>query len=180
VKPEPSDQALDAVVRTALKSQYHAALATLRQAVERCPDELWSRGPAPAFWQVAYHAAFYAHLYMQPNEAAFVPWQKHRAEYQFLTSLPWPPHRAPNIGEPYTREQVLEYLTLCDGMVDGAVEALDLTSAECGFGWYQMPKLEHQIMNIRHIQHHAAHLAARLRSAGVTEGGAWVGSIKLT
>jgi hypothetical protein len=68
---------------------------------------------------------------------------------------------------------------LCDGMVDWAVEALNLTSAECGFGWYQMPKLEHQIMNIRHVQHHAAYLAARLRAGGATGGGAWVGSIKL-
>jgi len=29
-------------VRAALKSQYHAALATLKQAIDRCPDDLWT------------------------------------------------------------------------------------------------------------------------------------------
>jgi len=42
---------------------------------------------------------------------------------------------------------------------------LDLDSAESGFSWYQMSKLEHQLVNIRHIQHHGAQLADRLRSA---------------
>jgi hypothetical protein len=37
-----------------------------------------------------------------------------------------------------------------------------------------MPTLEHQIVNIRHIQHHAAALSSRLRrSAGI--GVNWVG-----
>jgi hypothetical protein len=39
-----------------------------------------------------------------------------------------------------------------------------------------MTKLEHQIVNIRHVQHHAAHLAARLRAGGVAEVVPWVGS----
>jgi hypothetical protein len=38
----------------------------------------------------------------------------------------------------------------------------------------QMPMLEHQLVNIRHIQHHAAARASRLRrSAGI--GVTWVG-----
>ena len=28
-------------IQSALKSQYHAALKTLRHAVEKCPDALW-------------------------------------------------------------------------------------------------------------------------------------------
>src|SRR5687768_10299172 len=28
-------------LRSVLKSQYHAALATLRQAIDACPDDLW-------------------------------------------------------------------------------------------------------------------------------------------
>jgi hypothetical protein len=48
-------------IRSALKSQYHAALETLREAIEKCPDSMWDE-PAdrsPAFWRVAYHTLFY-------------------------------------------------------------------------------------------------------------------------
>jgi hypothetical protein len=51
-------------------------------------------------------------------------------------------------------------------MVDGAVDALDLLSPESGFHWYEIPKLEHQMVNLRHLQHHTAQLADRLRASG--------------
>lgn len=39
-------------LRTILKSQYHAALAMLREAIERCPDGDWaSEEHVNAFWQ---------------------------------------------------------------------------------------------------------------------------------
>ena len=68
-------------------------------------------------------------------------------------------------GEPYTQAQVLEYCEFCDRMIDDAVDALDLDATESGFSWYRMSKLEHQFVNIRHIQHHAAQLIDRVRSA---------------
>jgi hypothetical protein len=164
-------------VQAALKSQYHAALAMLREAIVACPDELWAGSQYPiAFWHVAYHALFYAHLYLQPDEKAFHPWEHHRDEYQFLDALPWPPHRPPKIGEPYTKAQIMDYWRLCDEMVDAAVDRLDLAAPECGFPWYRLPKLDHQINNIRHIQHHAALLAGRVRLAAGKDVG-WVGSV---
>jgi hypothetical protein len=163
-------------MRSALKSQYHAALAMLRQAVDRCPDELWTAAGHPSpFWQVAYHAVFFTHLYLQPDEEAFRPWELHREEYQFLGNVPWPPYCPPKLGEPYSKSQVLEYWRVCDAMVDAAVDQLDLEAEECGFWWYKMPKLEHQMMNIRHIQHHAAVLADRL-PADIAEALDWVGN----
>ena len=46
-------------IRTSLKSQYHAALATLREAIELCPDALWDRqADRNRSWQIAYHALF--------------------------------------------------------------------------------------------------------------------------
>src|SRR5699024_2816331 len=51
-------------LRAALKSQYHASLAMLREAVELCPAEEWtSDAHTNAFWQVAYHALYFTHLY---------------------------------------------------------------------------------------------------------------------
>jgi hypothetical protein len=88
--------------------------------------------------------------------------------------VPWPPHGPPKPARPYTKAQILEYWTLCDAMVDAAVDKLDLEAQDCGFHWYRLPKLDHQINNIRHLQHHAALLAGRLRLAAGTDV-QWVG-----
>jgi hypothetical protein len=162
-------------VPAALKTQYHAALAMLKQAIDACPNDLWADDKqAIPFWRVAYHTLFYTHLYLQPDEQAFHPWEQHRDEHQFLANVPWDPNRQPNIGIPYTRTQILEYWRLCDAMIDAAVDQLDLDAQECGFSWYKLPKLDHQINNIRHIQHHTAILSARIRSAcGITIN--WIG-----
>ena len=116
-------------------------------------EEWLSTNHKNAFWQVSYHALFFAHLYLQHDEAAFRLWEQHRGEGDGIA------------GEPYTQAQVLEYLGFCDRMIDDAVDVLDLDSTECGFSWYRMSKLEHQFVNIRHIQHHAAQLIDRVRSA---------------
>lgn len=158
-------------VRGALKGQYHAALGMLKHTIEQCPEDFWTGDAYPMqFWRVAYHTLFFTHLYLQRNRKAFRPWEKHHEGYEALG----PPHRNPKIGEPYTKGQVLEYWEYCDGMVDAAVDGLDLDSQESGFSWYKLPKLDHQINNIRHIQHHAALLSGRLRLASGTDIG-WIG-----
>jgi len=166
-------------LRTVLKSQYHASLAMLRQAIEKCPEDLWYDAEQPnAFWQLAYHTLFFAHLYLQPNAAAFQPWKNQRRNVQnedCLTRPPDPNSNLPLLPDPYSREQVLEYWDVCDAMVDSAVDAFDPLNPESGFSWYRVSKLEHQIVNIRHIQHGAAHLAARLRATRDV-GLDWVGA----
>ena len=148
-------------VAAALKGQYHASLAMLKDAIEQCGEDLWERSDnAVPFWRVAYHTLFFTHMYLQRDRASFHPWEHHRDEYHYLGKKP----RLKDC-KPYTKTDVLEYWTICDGMVDGAVDAMDLDAVECGFSWYRLPKLDHQINNIRHIQHHAAILSARLRAA---------------
>jgi hypothetical protein len=156
-------------VRDALRSQYHAALAMVRRAIERCPDEVWvDEEPVNAFWHLAYHALFYGHLYLMPDEASFTAWEKHRENHQFLGRLPWPPHDPVELGEPYSRDDLLAYCDHVDGLVDATLEEVDLDAESCGFWWYDLPKLDHEILSIRHVQHHAGQLADRLRSrAGV-------------
>jgi hypothetical protein len=175
----PDLEACTLALRAALKSQYHAALAMLRESIERCPDELWyDDEPVNAFWQIAYHALFFTHLYLQPSLEAFRPWPKHQSNVQHEDGIPGPadPNSAlPLIPNPYSKAEALEYWELCDRMIDDGVDALDLYSAESGFYWYRIPKLEHQLVNIRHTQHHAAQLADRLRAAeGI--GVRWVGA----
>jgi hypothetical protein len=167
-----------AALRVVLKSQYHAALAMLGEAIQQCPDKVWSSADhVNAFWQVAYHTLFFTHLYLQPDEATFRPWKHHQVSVQHpdgIAGLPDPNSPLPLIPEPYTKAQVWEYWQFCDRMVDNAVDSLDLENSQSGFSWYRMSKLEHQLVNLRHIQHHAAQLADRLRYAA-NVGIRWVG-----
>ena len=166
-------------LRPVLKSQYHAALAMLREAIQQCPDDVWSGSDhTNKFWQLAYHTLFFTHLYVQPNEAAFRPWRRHQGQVQHPDGIAGPPDpksNLPLIPEPYTRAEVLEYWTLCDKMLDEALDILDLDSPESGFWWYKVSKLEHQIISLRHVQHHTAQLADRLRSAA-NVGIKWIGA----
>jgi hypothetical protein len=148
----------------------------LYEVIEKCPDGMWNdiAGGSAPFWRVAYHTLFYAHFYLQQTQEAFHPWARHREEAQFISSVPWEPHHPPKTCEPYTREDLLEYCKECDDKINAGVDALDLSAPQCGFPWYKMPTLEHQIVNIRHVQHHAGALASRLRrSAGISVS--WVG-----
>lgn len=155
-------------VRYVLKSQNRAALQMLKKAIEECHEELWLRqDQANAFWQLAYHTVFFAHLYLQTDSASFRPWEHHQANVQHedgIAGRPDPNSSLPLIPEPYTRPQVLEYLKFCMDHVDEWIDAFDPLRRESGFHWYKVSKLEHQMISIRHIQHGAAQLAARLRS----------------
>ena len=173
------------MMRPVLKSQYHAALAMLRDTIERCPDGLWTssehRNP---FWRIAYHALYYTHFYLQPNADAFRPWDGHQTGVQFMDDLERSPdrtrigelpHRPPKTGTPYAKDEMLAYWRICDEAVDPAVDALDLTSSDCGFFWYKVSKIEHQLISLRHLQHHMAQLGDRVRAVTNT-GIAWVGN----
>jgi hypothetical protein len=157
-------------VQAVLKSQYHAALAMLRSAIDACPPELWTDAAyVNQFWHVAYHALFYTDFYLQPSESAFVPWQHHRPEISFFTSRS---KTTPIV--PYSVDEIRAYCKRCDDMIDSAVDRLDLSAPESGFPWYRMSKLEHQFVNLRHIQHHTGQLAERIRQA-TGRGIDWVG-----
>lgn len=147
-----------------IKSQFYASLEMLRSAITECPPSLWSSEDFKnKFWHIAYHALFYTHLYLQETEKQFVPWKKHREGHQFLGNLPWPPYTKPEIGEPYSKEEILEYLDVCKKEAEEKVSAMDL-NAESGFYWLPFKKLELQFYNIRHIQHHTGALIDRLRT----------------
>lgn len=161
-------------IAAVIVSQYLAALDMLKQAVQQCPADLWDHPADRArFWHIAYHALFYTHLYLQDSEATFTPWSQHRAEYQFIGQVPWPPHAAPRIGAPYDRAAILEYLAVCEAEVARRVPALDLAAAS-GFAWLPFNKLELQFYTIRHIQQHAGELMERLGSRAGLEL-RWVG-----
>ena len=159
------EEIFDFELKRALKGQYHAGLAMLRETIEKCPEELWTAGTFPRnTWRIAFHAIFYTHLYLQTEEGAFKPWAKGRESIRLL----WddengnpPPNEAP-----YSKEEILEYLDLVDSGVDGWVDALDLRSKDSGFWWYTIPKLDHRLLNVRHLQGHVGQLSELVMATG--------------
>jgi hypothetical protein len=155
------------IIRTALKSQYHAALEMLQAALERCPDSAWQDGKhTNDFWQIAYHALHYVHMYLQPDLASFKPWHGHQREVQYQAAFAGSAKQnssLPLLPTPYSKAQVLELWAICNSMVDEYIDTTDLFSDKSGFPWYTCGKLEHAIISIRHLQHHTAQLSDRLR-----------------
>jgi hypothetical protein len=131
----------------AIQSQYLSALAMLKQAIIKCPPSLWdSPQDKNRFWFTAYHALYYAHLYLQPTRKDFVRWRG---------------HGKPASTVPLSKEDILQYLLHVEQEVARQVPVIDL-KAPSGFHELHVDKLELQIVTIRHIQHHTGELYERL------------------
>jgi hypothetical protein len=134
----------------------------LAAAIEACPDEVWSR-PADAnrTWQLAYHTLFFVHLYLQPEESDFVPWEKHQDRYVGIGSEASGSDSGEGDDTTLSKEDTFAYLARCRSEVDSRTAELDL-EAESGFHWLPMNKLELQFYNIRHVMQHTGELYERL------------------
>ncbi len=153
-------------IQDIIRSQYQASLEMLKQAILKCPDSLWAdRQYKNEFWQVAYHALFYTHLYLQPSGEVFVAWSKHKPDYNDMGQ----------VREPYSRLEILEYLELCQKQVDQQMASLADLEAPSGFSWLPFNKLELQIYNLRHLQQHLGELCERLGVSSDIDVN-WVGS----
>ena len=96
----------------AIQSQYLASLEMLKQVIVKCPETLWdASGNQEKFWKKSYHALFYAHLYLQKAEKDFVAWEK---------------HHDPDGEVPFTKDEVLEYLSFVQGQILVCLPATDL------------------------------------------------------
>ncbi|HLK55108.1 MAG TPA: hypothetical protein VKU00_01005 [Chthonomonadaceae bacterium] len=165
-------------LRQALKEQYHAGLAMLAECVEKCPEGMWVEGEHPrTFWRIVFHTAFFTHLYLGQNEAAFQPWPGRREGiHHRLWEHPEDvePYELPEGVESYGKSEMLDYLRFIDTLIDTTVDQLDIESDETGFSWYtNMSKLSHELMNLRHIQGHVGQLSELLMARGIDTK--WVG-----
>lgn len=152
---------MEEAVKTALKTQYHAAFAMLCDRIGACPDEMWEGGEFPRhFWRIAYHAAFYGDLYLQNRMEDFRPWENHR-------------ENAPSLFEdaeamtPFSRDEVLSYAKNVKQRIDDLIEGAELLRDDSGFHWYDMPKLDHLILGLRHVMEHVGQLGERLITSGI-------------
>jgi hypothetical protein len=159
-------------LKQALKEQYHAGLATLAECVEKCPDDAWIEGRHPrSFWRIAFHAAFYTHLYLGQNEEAFQPWPGRKEGIdQGLWQPPGElePFELPKDAHIYRKSEILDYIRYVDALIDPTLDQLDLESRETGFSWYpNMSKLSHELMSLRHLAGHVGQLSELLMAKGI-------------
>jgi catechol 2,3-dioxygenase-like lactoylglutathione lyase family enzyme len=152
-----------------LRGQYQAELHMLKDAVVRCPAGLWDDPrDENRFWQIAYHALFFLHLYLHDSLAVFRAWEGHRKDYEQMGPFPWDRSQKPVIGEPYSKSQVLAFWQVCSDFVDASLPGMAL-SGPSGFDWLPFDKLGLQVYNLRHFQQHVGELMERLGSrAGIS------------
>jgi hypothetical protein len=173
-------------VRHALKEQYRAGLAMLAECVQKCPDDLWTTPSTPnddgdriiyrSFWRIAFHTAYFTHLYLGQNDDAFEPWPgRKQGYYDEMWQKPWDiePYEFPEDAQVTSKQEILDYISFVDSLIDPTVSQLDLDSPESGFAWYKkIGKLSHELMNLRHLQGHVGQLSELLMTRGVETG--WV------
>jgi DinB superfamily len=159
-----------------LVNQFEAALCTLKACVDRCPDAMWN---APvgnlAFCQVAFHALFYADLYLGQNEEDVRRQPFHLAHEQTFRDYEELEDRRQQLL--YERPFIQSYVEHCREKAAAAIaaETEDSLAATSGFPWLKFSRGELYVYNIRHIQHHAAQLSLRLR-LDAEEQVPWFGS----
>ena len=164
-------------VKEAIAGQFEAALCMLGACIERCPEELWSRPIANLkFCQVAFHALFFADYYLEPGEDEFRQQAYHREHpelFRDYEELEDRPQR--HISD---QAAIFDYLAHCRRKLQAvlAAETAESLAAPCGFRRRGgISRAELYLLNLRHLQHHAAQLSLRLRlDAGIEIP--WVGS----
>ncbi|MBV6491483.1 MAG: DinB family protein [Fimbriimonadaceae bacterium] len=183
-------------IRSALKEQYHAALAMMEDCVAKCPDDLWTapsrsdpyedapgRCCTRSFWRIAFHGIYFTHLYMGQSVEDFEPptnlLMGVREDFKGLWDKSWDldPFEIPEGVEPVSREEMIQYLRWVDSRVDPTLDGLDLDSQESGIPWYKkFPKLNHELLTLRHLQGHVGQLSELLMAREIDSD--WVSRVK--
>ncbi len=144
--------------KTILIAQFTAAIDTLENAINACPDALWEDSSSyHQFWYIASHTLFWLDFYLSESPDTFQPPEPIGMEEMDPTGvIPDPP---------YTKEQLLVYLKY------GRKKCVDMITSmtpETGkklynFGKISLSRDELFLYNLRHVQHHAAQLNLILR-----------------
>ena len=155
----------------AAESQYGAALDMLANAIQACPEAVWSDAREPVerrFWYVAFHTVFWTDYYVSDDQHGYRP------PAPFTLGELDPDGVYP--AEAYTPGEVAGFLEGTRARLRTALAALDETRAaeRCGFSFHPKSVLELHVYNLRHLQHHVAQLQWVLRQHGVTPP-RWVG-----
>lgn len=145
-------------------NQYQAALQTLGNCIDECPEVLWYGKIANHSFNVsAFHAIFFADVYLGNSLEEIKSQDFHNNNADDFAGYEELSHDPPvNI---YRKAFVKDYLEFCQSKADFVVanESEESLKRQSGIPWQKLTRAELHIYNIRHIQHHAAQLVLRLR-----------------
>jgi len=150
-----------------LWGQFGASIDMLENAINACPEELWtdrskkpeweSRGVV-GFWYLAYHTLFFLDLQFSGGsvEGFAPPAPFDRKELDPEGLLP---------DRPYTKDELRQYLQHCREKGRTVIGALTEQTAQrpCRWGSFELTFGELILYGMRHVQHHAAQLNLLLR-----------------
>jgi hypothetical protein len=144
-------------IQTILWHQFGAAIQMLENAIDHCPEEIWSdQTREPQFWYLAFHTLFWLDCYLSESPEGFAPPAPFGLEEFDPFALP---------DRAYTKTELLNYLEhgrkKCRAVMDSFNEVNGRNP--CQFDWLKMSVLEKHLYNMRHVQHHAAQLHLLLR-----------------
>ena len=153
---------------TVLWQQFGAAIDMLENAVNACPDDLWSdESQPPEFWYMVFHTLFYVDLYLSGSVDGFAP------PAPFTLSELEPGDVRPD--RVYSKADLRVYVDHCRTKCRSTLAALTDAAASqpSAIPWFESSIAELHLYNMRHLQHHAAQLNLILRQRTASAPG-WV------
>jgi uncharacterized damage-inducible protein DinB len=172
-----------------LWQQFGAAIDMLENAIDACPDEVWSdpskrpewpTNDVVGYWYLVYHTLFWLDHYLSDvREEEFRPPEPFTLDEMDPAGLL--PER------PYTKEELRAYLHHGREKCRAVIEALDdremferKPPARPWRGGADSSVAEVFLYNMRHVQHHTAQLNLILRQRTGAEAPRWVSRAKMS
>ena len=151
----------------AIAGQFEAAFAMFTQCLDRCPHEHWDAPIAKyPFWHVAYHTLCFVDLYLSPGEKV---WQPRTTAPNAFHPLGWTELDEEYPSRRFPKAELLAYAALLTPLIRATIESesSERLAGESGFSRLTFTRAELHIYALRHVQHHAGQLGAKLRTLGV-------------
>jgi len=159
--------------QTIVWQQFGAAIDTLENAINACPENVWSdRSRNPEYWYTVYHTLFFLDLYCFGTGNGFMPPKPFNLDE--LDPAGILPDRV------YRKDELLTYLEHGRNRARAAVAALteDSFGQRCAFERLDVTNAELLLYTMRHVQHHAAQLNLILRQT-IDSAPRWVFKAKV-
>ncbi len=159
--------------------QFGAAIETLQNALNACPDELWharlyetTPPEFGEFWYLVYHTIFWLDYYCSDSAEGFQPPLPFTlSEFEMDAA---PPERA------YSKQELQTYLDYARGKCRAKIERLtdENEIQRVRENWRVKTVAELLLYTMRHVQEHAAELNMLLGQKTDSAPG-WVGQVTI-
>lgn len=144
--------------KNALWHQFGAAIDMLENAINACPEDLWSdQNRNPQYWYNVYHTLFWLDCYLSESIEIFRPPEPFTlSEFDPAGILP---------DRVYSKAEMLNYLNYDREKCRTVIAALTEESVQKIFKLHssELSIAELMLDNMRHVQHHTAQLNLMLR-----------------